>query len=185
MRLLTRSDFYHRILKPSPAHYNHIILDACHAGGLLRRIGTKAPGTLCVGAVSEGEYVLFAFEYGPTAAGELDALAEAVLRDDALIIGVFQAVAIIPGTSRSGITMTAGLFLGLTREAASRFSFLLSIPTITLSGGLVTLDLLRSAQPVDWSVLGVGVLLSFMTAWRSWMIRPRWRSMPTRPAPRR
>jgi undecaprenyl-diphosphatase len=84
---------------------------------------------------------------------------------DALIVGAFQALALIPGTSRSGITMTAGLFLGLTREAASRFSFLLSIPTITLSGGLITLDLVQSETAVDWSALGVGVLLSFLTAY--------------------
>jgi undecaprenyl-diphosphatase len=84
---------------------------------------------------------------------------------DALIIGLFQAVAIIPGTSRSGITMTAGLFLGLTRKAASRFSFLLSIPTILMSGGLVTLDLLQSENSVDWNALILGVVLSFITAY--------------------
>ncbi len=49
---------------------------------------------------------------------------------DVAIIGAAQAVALIPGTSRSGITMTAGLMMGLDREAAARFSFLLSIPTI-------------------------------------------------------
>ncbi|HID50385.1 MAG TPA: undecaprenyl-diphosphate phosphatase, partial [Chromatiales bacterium] len=54
---------------------------------------------------------------------------------DVVIIGLAQVVALIPGTSRSGITMTAGLFLGLTREGAARFSFLLSVPTILLAGG--------------------------------------------------
>lgn len=83
----------------------------------------------------------------------------------ALVIGLFQAVAIIPGTSRSGITMTAGLFLGLTRRAASRFSFLLSIPTILMSGGLVTLDLISSDLAVDWTSLSIGALLSFITAY--------------------
>ncbi|MBN1383173.1 MAG: undecaprenyl-diphosphate phosphatase [Deltaproteobacteria bacterium] len=48
----------------------------------------------------------------------------------AFLIGVFQVLAIIPGTSRSGVTMTTGLFLGLTREAAARYSFLLSAPVI-------------------------------------------------------
>jgi len=59
---------------------------------------------------------------------------------DALIVGLAQAVALIPGTSRSGITMTAALMLGYTREAAARFSFLLSIPVITLAGGLKVKD---------------------------------------------
>ncbi len=53
---------------------------------------------------------------------------------DAMWIGLSQALAIVPGASRSGCTITAGLFLGLTREDAARFSFLLSIPAITLAG---------------------------------------------------
>jgi undecaprenyl-diphosphatase len=84
---------------------------------------------------------------------------------DALLVGLFQAIAIIPGTSRSGITMTAGLVLGLTRKAASRFSFLLSIPTILMAGGLETLDLIESPDPVDWTSLGLGALLSFVVAY--------------------
>lgn len=84
---------------------------------------------------------------------------------DALFVGIFQAIAIIPGTSRSGITITAGLFLGLTRQAASRFSFLLSIPTILMAGALETLDLMQSADPVDWTSLCLGALLSFIVAY--------------------
>ena len=76
----------------------------------------------------------------------------------ALIIGCFQAIAIIPGTSRSGITMTAGLFLGLTRHAASRFSFLLSIPTIVLAGMIATKDLFETPTTVDWHALWLGAL---------------------------
>ncbi len=53
---------------------------------------------------------------------------------ESLIVGVAQALALIPGSSRSGTTITASLFLGLTREAAARFSFLLSIPAVTASG---------------------------------------------------
>lgn len=53
---------------------------------------------------------------------------------DALFVGAAQTVALIPGASRSGVTITAGLFRGLTREAAARFSFLLSIPAVVLSG---------------------------------------------------
>jgi len=84
---------------------------------------------------------------------------------DALIIGLFQALAIMPGTSRSGITMTAGLMLGLTRRAASRFSFLLAIPTILMSGALVTLELVQSDLPVMWNELLLGAALSFVSAY--------------------
>lgn len=53
---------------------------------------------------------------------------------DGVAVGLAQALALIPGVSRSGATMTAGLFFGLTREAAARFSFLLSVPAVVLSG---------------------------------------------------
>ncbi len=84
---------------------------------------------------------------------------------DALIIGCFQAVALIPGTSRSGITMTAALMLGYTREAAAHFSFLLAIPTILASSLMVTKDLLETDASVDWASLGLGVLLSGVAAY--------------------
>jgi undecaprenyl-diphosphatase len=84
---------------------------------------------------------------------------------DAVIIGLAQVLALIPGTSRSGITMTAGLALGLDRASASRFSFLLAIPTILASSVLVTLDLIQAAGPVDWSSLALGVALSAVAAY--------------------
>ena len=58
-----------------------------------------------------------------------------------------------------------GLWLGLTREAAARFSFLLAIPTILASATLVTRDLVASNAPVDWSSLGLGVVLSGIAAY--------------------
>ena len=51
-----------------------------------------------------------------------------------MIVGFAQVLALVPGASRSGTTITAGLFLGLDRESAARFSFLLSIPAIALAG---------------------------------------------------
>ncbi|MBL7995716.1 undecaprenyl-diphosphatase UppP [bacterium] len=62
---------------------------------------------------------------------------------DTQVIGLAQAVALIPGASRSGVTITAGLFLGLTRESAARFSFLLSVPAILASGLLELKELLQ------------------------------------------
>ncbi|MCA0900698.1 undecaprenyl-diphosphate phosphatase [Microbulbifer agarilyticus] len=82
----------------------------------------------------------------------------------ALMIGAAQALALIPGTSRSGITMTAGLMLGMKREAAARFSFLMSIPVIALSALLLTLELL-DAQAVPWGSIFLGVILSGISAY--------------------
>lgn len=83
-----------------------------------------------------------------------------------LVIGFSQALALIPGTSRSGITMTAGLFLGMRPEAAARFSFLLSIPIILASAllegiKLVTSDIPGVANPVE---MLVGGIIAFITA---------------------
>lgn len=83
----------------------------------------------------------------------------------ALLIGSAQVLALIPGTSRSGITMTVGLMLGMTREAAARFSFLLSIPTILAAALLVLMDLIESTEPVAWLDLVVGLVLSAITAY--------------------
>src|SRR5690554_7991576 len=82
-----------------------------------------------------------------------------------LVIGFSQALALIPGTSRSGITITAALFLGLHRVDAARFSFLLSIPLIVAAGSYQTLKLVQSAMPVNWSDMVLGVVLSAISAW--------------------
>lgn len=84
---------------------------------------------------------------------------------DAGLIGLAQAVALIPGTSRSGITMTAALFLNYSRESAARFSFLLSIPVILGAGTLATYDLMKQPQLIDWAALLLGTGLSFVAAY--------------------
>jgi len=84
---------------------------------------------------------------------------------DIIIIGCAQAVALIPGTSRSGITITAGLLLGLTAQASARFSFLLSIPVIILAGGFEVLDYLEVASVNDMNDLIVGALISAISAY--------------------
>ena len=84
---------------------------------------------------------------------------------DVLLIGCAQALALIPGTSRSGITMTAALALGLTRTAAARFSFLLSIPVILMAGAYETLKLVEHSGPVAWDVLSVGTVVAAVSAW--------------------
>ncbi len=83
----------------------------------------------------------------------------------ALFIGLAQAVAIIPGTSRSGATITAALYLGFTREAAARFSFLMSIPIIVLAGSYLGLKLVTSGEPVHSGFLLTGIITSFISAY--------------------
>ncbi len=83
----------------------------------------------------------------------------------AMLIGVAQAIALIPGTSRSGITMTIGLMLGLSRDNAARFSFLLSIPAIAMAGSYLTLKLMLSTEAVNWQAIGLGSLIAFVSAY--------------------
>lgn len=84
---------------------------------------------------------------------------------DVMIIGCAQALALIPGTSRSGVTITAGLALGLTRSAAARFSFLLSIPIITAAGALKGFEASAMAADTSWTELGAGMLISALSAY--------------------
>lgn len=84
---------------------------------------------------------------------------------DAMLIGLAQVLALIPGTSRSGITMMAALLLGMSREGAARFSFLLSIPVTALASGLEATKLLQIAQEVDWQGLAAAVLFSAAAAY--------------------
>lgn len=83
----------------------------------------------------------------------------------ALMIGMAQAMAMIPGTSRSGITMTAGLLLGMNKQSAARFSFLLAIPVISMMGLYYTVELALGDEVVDWTTLILGAGLSFVSAY--------------------
>jgi len=87
----------------------------------------------------------------------------------ALIVGIAQAFALIPGTSRSGVTMTAMLALGYERVSAAKFSFLLAVPTILLSGVFKGSELLESKTVVAWDLIGVGIIVSALVAF--WSMR--------------
>jgi undecaprenyl-diphosphatase len=78
----------------------------------------------------------------------------------AFLIGLAQALALFPGVSRSGITITAGLFLGYQREAVTRFSFLLSTPAIAGAALLQFRHLFRSGIGTEWPVFALGILIS-------------------------
>lgn len=91
---------------------------------------------------------------------------DSISLSSALLIGLAQVLALIPGTSRSGITMSAALLLGFSREAASRFSFLLAIPIIAASGLLEFGALLDSSITAEqWLQLLMAMLLSALVAY--------------------
>ena len=93
---------------------------------------------------------------------------------DSLVIGIAQAFALIPGVSRSGSTITAGLFKGLTREAAVRFSFLLSTPLIAGAALVKAHELHKEGLPADMQMpVLVGIIVSALVGYAAiaWLIR--------------
>jgi len=93
-------------------------------------------------------------------------IAEIRIRD-ALVIGLAQALALVPGTSRSGVTITAGRLLGFERQDAARFSFLLSAPVILLATVYKGAELVLGDDVVAWGQLALGVVVSAIVAYLS------------------
>lgn len=92
----------------------------------------------------------------------------------ALLIGLAQTLALIPGTSRAGITMTAGRWLGFARVDAARFSMLLSIPTIFAAGILGLKDIIESENAIIWQDAAIVAGLSCITAMAAIHILMKW-----------
>jgi undecaprenyl-diphosphatase len=92
----------------------------------------------------------------------------------AAAIGLAQALAPVPGVSRSGVTITAALMLGMDRQGAARFSFLLSIPIIASAGVLKTVQLAAGSAAVNWVQLMIGVGVSAITAYLCIALFLRW-----------
>lgn len=92
----------------------------------------------------------------------------------ALLVGLAQAIALVPGTSRSGITITAALLLGLGRADAARFSFLLSMPIIAAAGCYKLLELLQGSGPVAWGNLALGFAVSALSAYLCIAVFMQW-----------
>ncbi len=90
---------------------------------------------------------------------------ELIRASDVLIIGCFQAFALIPGTSRSGITITAALLIGLSRQMSIKYSFLLAIPVITLATLIKLFDLVNVRNEVDWLMMLIGFFVSTISAY--------------------
>ena len=104
--------------------------------------------------------------------GKRDREEEEINTSDAIVVGTAQALALIPGASRSGVTITAGLFRGLTREAAARFSFLLSIPAVVLSGLYEARKIGDKGGP-GVGLTGVALIFAFVVGLASiaWLMR--------------
>ena len=86
---------------------------------------------------------------------------------DALVIGLAQALALVPGTSRSGITITAARFMGFKRQGAARFSFLLSAPVIFLAAAYKLTGLILGDAVVAWGQLALGAFVACVVAYFS------------------
>ena len=97
---------------------------------------------------------------------------ESLTMNDALIIGGAQTLALVPGISRSGATISAGLFLGLDRVAAARYSFLLSVPAVVLSGLFELKDVGKGGGYGAWPTV-VATLLAFVVGYATiaWLLR--------------
>ena len=110
--------------------------------------------------------------YAAEKVGRRDRGEEELNTTDAVVVGSAQALALIPGASRSGTTITAGLFRGLDREAAARFSFLLSIPAVVLSGAYEAINPGKGHSP-GAGLTGVAVVFAFVVGLASihWLMR--------------
>ena len=126
-------------------------------------VSTVARNPLLIASTSIGFGLLL---WWADAAGSRRRDVESVRLMDTVVVGLAQAMALIPGTSRSGITITAGLGRGLTREDAARFSFLLYVPVAVLAAGKELLDLVQGGAPgVGLGPLFVGFAVAALSAY--------------------
>jgi undecaprenyl-diphosphatase len=98
---------------------------------------------------------------------------ESINRHDAIVIGLAQALALIPGVSRSGATLTAGLFLGFDRPSAARYSFLLSVPAVVLSG-VFQLRNIGGDGAVGFVPTAIATLMAFVSGYAAIAFLLRW-----------
>jgi undecaprenyl-diphosphatase len=97
-----------------------------------------------------------------------------VTMKDALIIGAAQSIALIPGVSRSGATISAGLLLGIDRVTATRLSFFLGIPALSAAGALEAVSKADEiSATVGWGATAVGIVVSFVVGYASiaWLLK--------------
>ncbi len=128
---------------------------------------TKDPG-LIAAALAGGALLMAAAEFRRGARQ----MAEIGWRE-AVLIGLGQAAALIPGSSRSGMTLAVGMLLGIERSAATQFAFLLGIPAIAASGALELRLLLQQGSPFSWYALAVSFGAAFLSSYAAiaWLLR--------------
>lgn len=117
--------------------------------------------------------VLFLADRAPARRATLRGEADMTIKD-ALILGLWQCVALIPGVSRSGATISGGLFRGIDRVTATRWSFFLGIPALLAAGGFQAVKASKSiSATVGWGQTAVGTVVAFVVAYVSiaWLLR--------------
>jgi len=119
-----------------------------------------------------GGFVILWAERRPASATRI-ATVDAMTPLDALKVGLVQCLAMIPGTSRSGATIIGGMLLGLSRQAATDFSFFLAIPTLVGAGAYSLYKERALLSMADLPMFGVGFVVSFLSAWVCvrWLLR--------------
>ncbi len=119
-----------------------------------------------------GGFIILWAERRPASATRVDSV-DAMTPMDALKVGLVQCLAMIPGTSRSGSTIIGGMLLGLSRKAATDFSFYLAIPTLIGAGAYSLFKERALLSMADLPLFGVGLLFSFLSAWVCvrWLLR--------------
>ena len=142
-----------------PAGLAGLLLDAW----IERRL--RSPFVVAASTAFWGLVMLAADRRAPRPPSTAGAALERVSAAQAVFIGCAQTLALVPGTSRSGITITAGLLGGLDRATAARFSFLLALPITMAAGGLKIAELLGAGLPAETGPLAAALLAAFMSGW--------------------
>lgn len=122
----------------------------------------RSPATVVITLAGYGVLMALVDRFAPR-----ERIISSVRIKDAVVIGMAQALSLVPGTSRSGITITAGRLLGFGRQDAARFSFLLSAPVILLAAIYEVVKLITGDSQVAWDNLAVAALISGIVAYLS------------------